>query len=118
MSGLLNHNTDSKSKNNPDKKVEVKVNSISRAAAGFGDKKQQSDLIPTFDVNMRIDNHARNAVLALAKTTADKRSASEMVTILVEKYLQTMNPQSLEVYQELVTMFEDKDQLSYKLKRK
>lgn len=97
---------------------EPKVKSISRTDAGFGDKKQQSDMLPTFDVNMRIDNHARNAVLALAKTTANKRSVSEMVSILVEEYLRSMNPQSLEVYQELVTMFENKDQLSYKLKRK
>lgn len=118
MSGLLQHNSDIENNKNPDKKVEVKANAISRTAAGFGDSKNQGDLIPTFDVNMRIDNHARNAVLALAKTTADKRSASEMVTILVENYLESMNPQSLDVYQELVTMFESKDQLNYKLKRK
>ncbi|WP_282802531.1 DUF5388 domain-containing protein [Secundilactobacillus kimchicus] len=108
MSGLLDHG------NNPDKKVNVNVNSLSRKQAGFVD----TETIPTFDVNMRVDNHTRNAVLALAKTTADKRSASEMVSILIETYLETLNPQSKEIYQDFVDMLENKDKLDYKMKNR
>ena len=73
---------------------------------------------PTFDVNMRVDNHTRNAILALARATADKRTASEMVSILIENFLDNMTPQGLEVYQDFLDMLEQKDKLEYKLKNK
>lgn len=72
----------------------------------------------TFDVNMRVDNHTRNAVLALARATADKRTASAMVSILIENYLNSMTPQDLEVYQDFLDMLEQKDKLEHKLKNK
>ncbi|WP_076657697.1 DUF5388 domain-containing protein [Lactiplantibacillus plantarum] len=117
MSGLLNHgdNTDKK-RENPDKKVEVSAATVSRSAAGFGH--DSSDVIPTFDVNMRLDNHARNAILALAKTTADKRTAAEMVTILIENYVSSLNPKTMDTYEELLNMLETKDSLNYKLKKR
>lgn len=107
MSKLLNHN------DNPDKKVNVSVQSISRKDVGFVDNTS----IPTFDVNMRIDNHTRNAVLSLAKATADRRSATEMVSILIETYLETMTSQDKEVYNEFIDIFENKDKLVYKMKK-
>lgn len=114
MSNLLNHgNNDSK---NPDKNVEVKANIISRKEAGFVDKDIKS--IPTFDVNMRIDNHTRNAILALSRATADRRTASEMASILIEQYLDKLNPQTLEVYQDFLEMLEEKDKMEYKLKNR
>nr|WP_252895204.1 DUF5388 domain-containing protein [Liquorilactobacillus satsumensis] len=68
MSGLLQHNNNSEKR--IDKNVEVKTKQISRADVGFTDI--EKDVIPTFDVSVRLDNHARNALMALAKTTAEK----------------------------------------------
>lgn len=110
MSSLLNH-----SGTNPDKNVDIKVKSVSRQEAGFASSETP---LPTFDVNMRIDNHSRNAVLALAKITADKRSASEMVSILVEEYLKELNPKAMESYTELVDAFEEKDKITFNLKKR
>lgn len=114
MSNLLNHNNDNNK--DPDKKVTIKAKQISRSEAGFSNK--PSPAVPTFDVNMRVDNHTRNAVLALARATADKRTASEMVSILIESFLDSMTPQGLEVYQDFLDMLEQKDKLEYKLKNK
>lgn len=108
MSNLLKHSND------PDKNVNVNVNSISRQEAGFGDKNIQH--IPTFDVNIRVNNHTRNAVLALSKISPENKTASEIVSILVEKYVESLNPQSMEIYQDFVDMLEQKDKLNYKLK--
>ena len=115
MSGLLKHDNNDQIKN-PDKKVNVQVSSISRKQAGFGEASVEK--IPTFDVNMRVDNHTRNAVLALSKATADKRSASEMVSLMIESYLESLTPQTRDTYDELVSMMETKDKLDYKLKSK
>ncbi|MEO3669622.1 DUF5388 domain-containing protein [Lactiplantibacillus plantarum] len=116
MSNLLNHGENpDKKRENPDKRVEVSAATVSRSAAGFG--QDTANVIPTFDVNMRLDNHARNAILSLAKTTADKRTASEMVTILIENYVSSLNPKTLDTYEELLDMLETKDSLNYKLKK-
>lgn len=115
MGGLLKHGNDDQVKS-PDKKVNVNVSSISRKQAGFGEDSVEK--IPTFDVNMRVDNHTRNAVLALSKATADKRSASEMVALMIESYLKSLTPQTRDTYDELVSMMETKDKLDYKLKSK
>jgi len=112
MSNLLQHG-DGK---NPNKKVDIKVKEISRTEAGFVDIPES--IIPTFDVNMRVDNHTRNAILALSRATADKRTASEMASILIESYLEKLNPQTLEVYQDFLGMLEDKDKMEYKLKNR
>lgn len=114
MSNLLNHNPGNSK--DPDKKVNIKSKQITRNEAGFGDT--PSPAVPTFDVNMRVDNHTRNAILALARATADKRTASEMVSILIENFLDKMTPQGLEVYQDFLDMLEQKDKLEYKLKNK
>lgn len=111
MSDLLNHSK------NPDKGVNVKAKSISRKDAGFGNT-PDVPVYPTYDVNMRLDNHARNSVLALAKATADKRTASEMMAILVEAYADNLEPQTEEIYQNFLKMFEEKDRLESKLKRR
>lgn len=110
MSNLLNHSKD------PDKNVKIKSNSISRKDAGFGDS--INDHLPTFDVNMRVDNHTRNAVLALSKISSEKKTASEIVSLLIENYVEDLNPQSVEIYQDFVNMLEEKDKLNYKLKNK
>ena len=115
MGGLLKHDNDNQVKS-PDKKVNVNVSSISRKQAGFGE--DSAEKIPTFDVNMRVDNHTRNAVLALSKASADKRSASEMVSLMIESYLESLTPQTRDTYDELVSMMETKDKLDYKLKSK
>lgn len=114
MSNLLNHNPGNST--DPDKKVNIKSKQITRNEVGFGDT--PSPAVPTFDVNMRVDNHTRNAILALARATADKRTASEMVSILIENFLDKMTPQGLEVYQDFLDMLEQKDKLEYKLKNK
>ena len=90
---------------------EIKLEKVDRA-------NKSNNPVPTFDVNMRVDNHTRNAVLALARATADKRTASEMVSILIESFLDSMTPQGLEVYQDFLDMLEQKDKLEYKLKNK
>lgn len=114
--GMLHKKENETSPNDPDKHVEVKTKSLSREEVGFTDS--QEDLIPTFDVNMRLDNHTRNAVLALAKASADKRTASEMVSILVENYLKDSSERTKEIYNDLLNMYEERDKLSYKLKTK
>ncbi|MVF16007.1 DUF5388 domain-containing protein [Fructilactobacillus sanfranciscensis] len=110
MSNLLDHGND------PDKNVKVNVKSVSRKEAGFGDS--DNDLIPTFDVNIRVDNHTRNAILALSKISPDNQTASAVVAKLVESYTENLNPQSLEVYQDFADMLEKKDKLNYKFKNK
>lgn len=94
---------------------EIKLEKVDRANKNI---KKCNNSVPTFDVNMRVDNHTRNAVLALARATADKRTASEMVSILIENFLDGMTPQGLEVYQDFLDMLEQKDKLEYKLKNK
>lgn len=94
---------------------EIKLEKIDQANRNVQNSKNTA---PTFDVNMRVDNHTRNAILALARATADKRTASEMVSILIENFLDKMTPQGLEVYQDFLDMLEQKDKLEYKLKNK
>lgn len=71
MSNLLQHKNDDNEKK-IDKNVDVKTKSISRQDVGFTDI--EKDVIPTFDVSVRLDNHSRNALMALAKTTAEKKN--------------------------------------------
>lgn len=94
---------------------EIKLEKIDQVNRNIQNSKNP---VPTFDVNMRVDNHTRNAILALARATADKRTANEMVSILAETFLDKMTPQSLEVYQDFLDMLEQKDKLKYKLKNK
>ncbi|WP_459783054.1 DUF5388 domain-containing protein, partial [Pediococcus ethanolidurans] len=47
-----------------------------------------------------------------------KRSASEMVSLMIENYLESLTPQTRDTYDELVSMMETKDKLDYKLKSK
>ena len=58
MSNLLQHKNDDNEKK-IDKNVDVKTKSISRQDVGFTDI--EKDVIPTFDVSVRLDNHSRNA---------------------------------------------------------
>lgn len=109
MSGLLKHNG-----NKIDKNVNVKTKSISRKDAGFVDT--QKDIIPTFDVSIRVDNHARNSLLALAKTTGEKRTVSEMLSIMIENYSSNLSERTRDVYNEYLSALEEKDKLSFKLK--
>lgn len=119
MAGLLNHDKDKVAKN-PDKNVDVKATQVTREEAGFTDNESSKDteFIPTFDVNMRIDNHTRNAVLALSRATAEKRTASEMVSILIEEYLKDTSTRTQDIYREFINAFEEKDRIMYKLKTK
>ena len=94
---------------------EIKLEKVSHINTNINNSKQS---VPTFDVNMRVDNHTRNAVLALARATADKRIASEMVSILVESFLDNMTPSKLKIYQDFLDVLEKKDRLGYKLKNK
>ena len=119
MAGLLNHDKDKIAKN-PDKNVDVKATQVTREEAGFTDNESSKDteFIPTFDVNMRMDKHTRNAVLALSKATAEKRTASEMVAILIEDYLKNASNRTKDIFNEFLNTFEEKDKLLYKLKSK
>ncbi|WP_034994708.1 DUF5388 domain-containing protein [Liquorilactobacillus vini] len=114
MSSLLNHKNDNTKK--IDKNVEVKTKSITRAEAGFTDV--QKDVIPTFDVSVRLDNHARNALLALAKTTAEKRTISEMLSIMIESYSKSLSENTMSAYNEYLEALEEKDKLAYRLKNR
>lgn len=111
MSGLLKHNDSEK---RIDKNVDVKVKQISREDVGFTDI--EKDVIPTFDVSVRLDNHARNALLALAKITAEKRSISEMLSIMIEDYSKKLNDNTINAYRDYLNALEEKDKLAYKLK--
>jgi hypothetical protein len=112
MSGLLNHKNDDSKK--IDKNVAVKTKSITREEAGFTDV--QKDVIPTFDVSVRVDNHARNSLLALAKTTGEKRTVSEMLSVMIENYTNNLSDRTRESYNEYLSALEEKDKLSFKLK--
>ena len=94
---------------------EIKLEKIAQANRNVQNSKNP---VPTFDVNMRVDNHTRNAILALARATANKRTASKMVSVLIENFLDKMTPQDLKVYQDFLDMLEQKDKLEYKLKNK
>ena len=115
MAGLLNHKSDNISKK-IDKNVEVKTKAITREEVGFTDV--QKEVIPTFDVSVRLDNHARNALLALAKTTAEKRTVSEMLSIMIESYSKNLSDNTLAAFSEYLEALEEKDKLSFKLKNK
>ncbi|MBT1150925.1 hypothetical protein DIS15_12320 [Levilactobacillus brevis] len=78
MADLLNHG---KKKN---KDVSVKVNTVTRQQAGFGDSTNSEEEIANFDVNMRVSNHVRNSVLSLSKVIEGKKTASDVISILVD----------------------------------
>lgn len=111
MADLLNHG---KKKN---KDVSVKVNTVTRQQAGFGDSTNSEEEIANFDVNMRVSNHVRNSVLSLSKVIEGKKIASDVISILVDSYVGKMDQRTRKAYEQVVNVMEAKDYIDHSLKQ-
>ena len=91
---------------------------LEKISTNIDNRIQKVPALPTFDVNMRVENHTRNAILALARVNADQKTANEMAAILIANFLDKMTPQDLKAYQDFFNVLEQKDELECKLKNK
>lgn len=75
--------------------------------------------VVTEPVNVRVDNHIRNSISSLI-TMGFAESQKEMVELMVDMYVDTLEESDYKRYQDLVQIYEDKDvrRIEKKNKRK
>lgn len=115
---LLNHDSD---KEKQKKKlltrgakvqVENKVNrnDLDSTEQAKPKKKKEAEVttVVTEPVNIRVDNHIRNNISSLI-TMGFAESQKEMVEIMVDMYVETLEESEYKRYADLVQIYEDKD---------
>lgn len=73
-------------------------------------KKKEAEIttVVTEPVNIRVDNHIRNSISSLI-TMGFAESQKEMVEIMVDMYVETLEESEYKRYADLVQIYEDKD---------
>lgn len=73
-------------------------------------KKKEAEVttVVTEPVNVRVDNHIRNSISSLI-TMGFAESQKEMVEIMVDMYVETLEESEYKRYADLVQIYEDKD---------
>lgn len=115
---LLDHHSDNEKQKKQlltrGPKVEVN-NKVNRNDMGEKAEKKQTKAkepevttIVTEPVNVRVDNHIRNSISSLI-TMGFAESQKEMVELMVDMYVDTLEDSDYKRYQDLVQIYEDKD---------
>ncbi|WP_208560335.1 DUF5388 domain-containing protein [Marinilactibacillus kalidii] len=115
---LLNHNSEKEKQKkkllNRGPKVEVS-NKVNRNDLDSYDQKKfrkmkepEITTVVTEPVNIRVDNHIRNNISSLI-TMGFAESQKEMVDIMVDMYVETLEESEYKRYLDLVQIYEDKD---------
>lgn len=107
---LLNHDRNKKRENKLDRGAKVEVQSqVKRDELNKKEERVKEEYTyVTTPANLRVDNHARNAVAALT-VLGYGDSQLEVVEMLIDRYVDTLDEEEYKRYKSLTDIYLDRD---------